>query len=312
MRGAWLARLLLAALLGVGFDLVGGRLPAGYDDIDRLALVVGCVALSAALLDLMQRERARDIIGLLALAGLGAMAAGLVIFPRSALNALPLSLLTDMLGAPTALALWALLSWLALLRGRSSVALLVLALAGGALWGLAESWQPATSAVLFLRRPLPTLLVAPALVGAVIWLVQRYGRGVTPDALPLSRRGWALVGALLLALLGLRVAQGLVDVFALVIVGGLMAFTWWIARLYRLRAVTLAERTLPFGGLRPSLLWALVAYVAAGLAGSLLPREEADTILSAVMLAFGLTWLPALSLVIGFRALSRQIRAQQL
>ena len=67
--------------------------------------------------------------------------------------------------------------------------------------------------------------------------------------------------------------------------------------------------------LRPLLLLALVL-VAGGVVGYMLPRgtltNDPLALISAGFTAFGLIWLPAVSMVLGARALSRQARAMRL
>ena len=322
MRNAlapWLARLLLAALLALAFDVILWPQTPGRDALDLLAAVVGYVVLAAALLDLIQRERVRNVIGLLALAGLAAFAAGLLIHPRVALENAPLTILSRMLGAPTAAALFALMTWLALARGRLTFGLLLISALAGVTWGLYGRWLPSVVDPTAPETPLPTLLVAAAVALALITLFARLLRRptATPDTLRLSPSGWAAVALALGGLLLLRLAQGLIDELSLVIVVSLMVFTALILHLYRRpRDVSLLDRALPPGPLQPALLLAAAVFVAAGVVSYNLPRASGDAdplgLLGTLLLAFGVVWLPALSLVVGGRALIRQMRAQPL
>ncbi len=314
-----MARLLLAALLALAFEVVLWPQTPTRDAIDLAAALFGYLALAAALLDLIQRERVHNLIGLMALAGLAALAAGLLIHPRVALENAPLTIITRMLGAPTAAALAALLVWLALARGRLTLTLFVVALLAGATWGLYGRWFPSVLDPAAPETPLGTLLLATSVVLAVVALLAAGLRRAapTPDALRLSAAGWTAVTLVLGGLLVLRLAQGLLDPLSLTIVAALMAFTGLILRLYRRkRDVTLIERALPPGPLHPTLLLAAAVFVAAGIATYGLPRLEGDAdplgLLGTLLIAFGVAWLPALSLVVGGRALIRQMRAQQL
>lgn len=315
----WAVRLLLAVLLALAFEIIlWPQIPA-RDTLDMAAAGLGYVVLAAALPDLIQRARVRNVIGLLALAGLTAFAAALLAHPRVALENTPLTLLSRMLGAPTAAVLAALLAWLALVRGRLSPALLVVSALAGAVWGLYGHWFPTVVTPAGVETPLPTLLIAAAgvlaLVGLFAVLLRR--QALLPDALCLSRQGWGVVVLALGGLLALRLAQGLIDALSFGIVAALAVFTALILWLYRRpRDASLLDRALPPGPLRPALLLAGVVFVAAGVATYSLPRAPGDAdplgVLGTLLLAFGVAWLPALSLVVGGRALIRQLRAQPL
>lgn len=343
VRAAWTARLLLAALLAFSLEVVLWPQTPGRGALDRLLAGGVYVTLAAALLDLLARERVHDINGLLALAGMAALVSGLLVQPAISLQDSPLTIVTRMLGAPTAACLLALALWMALLRGRLTGWLIPAALLAGGTWGLYGRWFPSVVTPSADETALATLVVA-AVVGFVVVGVVRVALrdGIAPSkdtltedrhgiAVPLHEHaaltepadfrlplmGWAVVVLVLGGVLMLRLAQGAVDGLSLAIVLVLLVFTGVILRLYRRKgAVTLLERTLPPGRLHPALLLAPVVFVAAGLVTYSLPRLDGDAdplgLLGTLLVAFGVAWLPALSLVIGIRALSRQMRAQQL
>jgi hypothetical protein len=342
----WAARLSLAAMLAFALEIVLWPQTPQRDMVDIVAALVGYGALAAALLDGIQRERVRNLIGLLGLAGITALLAGLLIHTPTALADTPLTILSRMLGAPTAVVLMALLSWLALLRGRLTSGLLVSALLAGGIWGFYGRWFPSVIMPDAGETPLGTLMVV-ALVGlgvvVTLHVVLRQpltpnpsptqaGRGepeitgkernrvlavVDADRLRLSLTGWLVVAAVLGGLFVLRLSQNAIDSLSLVIVAALIVFVSVILRLYRRpKDMTLLEQALPPGHLRPSLLLVAIGFLAAGVFTYSLPRLEGDAdplgILGTLLLAFGVAWVPALSLIIGGRALMRQMRAEQL
>ena len=319
MRGVWMARLLLAALLAFSLEVVLWPQTPGRAAADLALAMVSYMALAAALADGMLRLRVRDVNGLLALAGLAAFASGLLIHPQVALDNAPYTILTRMLGAPTLACLLALVSWLALLRGRLTGGLLLAAALSGAVFGLYGRWFPSVVDASTGETPLDALLVVAGVALALIALARAaMPRSIsTADQLRLSRAGWIAVALVASGLLALRLAQGVVDGLSLAIVAALFAFTALVSRLYgRKRDVTLLARALPVGRARPTLALAGVAFFALTLVTYALPRADSDAdplgLLGSLLIAFGVAWLPALSLVIGARALSRQVPAPQL
>lgn len=313
------ARLLLAVLLAFGGETLLWPHAPGRGPLDWLAAAVGYLTLGVMLPDLMQRYRVRDAIGLLALAGLTALATGVLLYPQSALADVPLTLISRVLGAQTAAALAMLVLWLTLLRGRLNAGFFILALVAGIAWGLLGRWFPQALDPAAGETPLG-LVLAAGVVGitliALTWTVVARSAPHADDLL-LSRRGWALALLILAALLGLRAAQGWLDVTALAITATLGAFMWLILRLYRrMRIPGLLQAALPPRPVNPRFLALAVIFLLAGVFGWLLPRPAGDAdplgILGALLIAFGAAWLPSLSLVVGGRALIREIRAQQL
>jgi len=313
------ARLLLAMLLAFGSEIILWPHTPGRDLFDWAASAVGYLALAAILPDLMRRFRVRDVIGLLALAGLAGLVTGVLAHPRTALAEMPLTLISRVLGAQTAVALAMLGLWLALLRGRTALWLFVAAPLGGFVWGLFGRWFPITFDPAAGETPLALLLVAGGVGLAAIALVGRAtgGQPLQPDDFLLPGQMGAGAIAALLALGLLRAAQGQSDPFALAAAVLLAAFLLLILRLYRrTRAPGLLAVALPPRGPDRRFLVPAVVFLLAGVIAYLLPRAgtSADplAVLGALQVAFGVVWLPALSLITGGQMLIREIRAQQL
>jgi hypothetical protein len=312
--------LLLAALLLFGGEVLLWPNPVGRPLLEWLLVLVGYVAMAASLLDFASRYRVRTLFGLLALAGLFGLCASLLINPSVALQDVPRTLVTRVLGAQVLAGLLMLALFFTLLRGRiTAVALVVSALAGLA-WGIWGRWFPAAVSAGMGETPLLTMLVyALVVIGVIVlmcWAVS-HGRALSSDVFQLSLRGWTVVGAALAGLLIWRVAQGVIDSLSLTVIATLMVFTWAILWFQRSkRGVSLLEGALPPAPLKPGMLITVVMFLAAGVIGYGLPRGIGENdplaLLGALYTAFGVVWLPTVSLVIGGRAFIRQVRTQQL
>ncbi len=305
-------RLLLAGLL-CSLSVIGfwTPIPAPTDVI----AIVGYLALSALLLDLAARFRARDLFALLTLAGLYGLLAALFIHPHTALTDIPRTLFTRALGGHTLMGLIALVLFFGV---RASPLTLISAGIIGAAWGIWAKWSPVAVWNATEPTPLPTLLIALFVGLFVIGSLSALARrnmvgGLLPDAFKLPAVGWLLVAVTATGLLFFQAAQGRVDGVTAVVVLVLASFCaaiLWFQK--RVKGGTLLDSVQP---LPPSTLIRLGAVFALGaLIGWLLPRTDPDgvAILVSLFAAYGLIWLPAVSLVLGARAFGRQARALKL
>ncbi len=314
--------LLLAALLAFCSEIVLWTNPPERGLFDWLLLALGYLALSALLLEIGARFRLRDAYGLLMLAGCYGMLNGLLLNPQSALVDVPRTLISRAMGAHAFAGLLALGLFLGLLHGgargrRIRLISLVLALLIGVGWGVWARWSPATfsggsesaAPSLALYTGIGFALVALALVAA--------GRAPAGAAFRLGTRGWAYTLLVLFGLLALRLLRGEIDALSLSVILILCAFSLMILWFQqRKKGTTLLDgvgETAPDG--KPLLLIAAV-FALGGAVGYTLPRGEATSdplaLIGALFTAYGLIWLPAVSLVLGARAFSRQARAMRL
>lgn len=309
-------RLLFAALLLFGSDILLWTNPPAYSPLEWLLRIIGHVALGAALLDVALRFRVRHLFGLLALAGMYGLCASLLLHPAQALADLPASLFARVLGAQTFAALLVLLLFLRLTNRGGRLTLVIGAALAGVGWGVWARWSP--SVILggqVGETPLIALLVAAVssavIIAALLLLVRA---GVTVRRL--ARLETGLVAAVVVGLLGLRLVQGLLDGLALTVGLVLLVYCGFILGYLR------SKRAVPLfvlEGNRPDvrlfLLLALV-FAAAGIGGYHLPRGEAESdpvaLIGLLFTTFGLVWLPTVSLVLGGRALLRQVGAEKL
>ena len=258
-----LAQVAGLAALSLGLSAPGADLP-------RAVLIH--LALAALLLLLAARFRARDVYGLLALAGLFGLGVGL-------LDPAPLSaehFIAKAMGAGTLRALLAL-AWALLIRaGPGSLAL---ALAAGLLWGGGAA---------------PDALALGLFAGGalLLWI----GRGGGESGLRWGLLGPALIAALLAVALALETtshdARWWIVAAAL---GGYCLLILWFER--RGRGPALLDA--PPASIPLAVAFAVGWLVAAPLGDPL------GFIRPALLIAFGLAWLPLISLLLGMRALGR-------
>ncbi len=322
IRHSWSIRLLLAALLGFASEVLLWTSPTTRPIFDWGLLALGYLALSSLLLELAARFRLRDVFGLLALAGIYGMLNGLILNPDSALIDVPRTLITRAMGAHAATGLIALALFLLLTRGglrsrMTAIAALGLTLIVGVGWGAWARWSPVEFAGLDASTPESLALVACISMALIALTLAAARRVSAPVDLRLDARGWAFTLIVLIGLLVIHLAQGAIDPLSLAIIVTLTIFSIMICWFQqRKKGMTLLD---PVGSEPPSwapVLLLIIVFAAAGVVGFSLPRGELSrdplALIGALFTAYGLIWLPAVSIVLGARAFSRQARAMRL
>lgn len=318
---AWLLRLLLASLLLFGSEILLWLDPPGRAPLDWALLIAGGVALSALLLDLLARFHVRDGFGLLALAGIYGLLNGLLLNPQTALADVPRTILSRALGAQVIAGLLMLTLFLALTfqpptRRRWLGTLLIAALVGG-IWGVWGRGSPVLFGAAVTETPLEVLLVTAALGAGLIlvltllasFTVRRLGAKAIDFRL--SPLGWTGTLAALLTLLVVHLLQGEIDSLSLVVIPTLILFCLtilWFAR--RKKAASLLDA--PPTPAPLILLTMIAALLLAAVPAYAQGAGDPAALIGAAFTAFGLVWLPALSLALGGRAFMRQARALRL
>lgn len=320
---------LLAVLLLFGSEVLAWTNPPQRPLLEWLLLLPGYLALSAVLLDLIVRYRIRDLFGGLLLAGIYSLLAALALNPAAMLNDLPRTLFTRVMGAHALLAAEMIGLFLLLTGGGGSRRNLLIGCAVvGLAWGIwAKNW-PITEG--FGAVSLPTMLAFGS-GGIVLIILLLYGMlprmGTAPtsefgeplDALRLTPRGWTIVIFVLSALITIRWRSGEIAVAGLVICPLLLVLCWGIIWFRgRKRGETLLDDRLPP---RPlpllDLLLAVLIFMGIGIVGYNLPDIKMGTITPQTLIglgftAYGLAWLPTVSLVLGVQGYLRQLATRKL
>ncbi len=312
---------LLAALLAFGSEILVWQNPLGRAPLDWLPLAVGYLALAALALDFIARYRIRDLFGLLTLSGLISLTGALCLHPDTAFADLPRTLATRVMGAHALLAAEMLGLFLVLtgggerLRGRLWWGCVVVGLAWGvwaAPWSAEEGYAPVT---------LPTLLLwgAGGVVLLAVLLRWATHSRVTLDDLRLPRLGLLAAVAVLGALLAAHILRGALANEPLFFTALLWTLCWAILW-YRGRE---KGDTLLDGRLPPQpppaglLIRAGALFFGVAIFGYNLPAFDVGGVtpfrfIGLGFTAYGLAWLPGVSLVLGVGGYLRQISAQKL
>ncbi|MEZ4668073.1 MAG: hypothetical protein R3E39_09165 [Anaerolineae bacterium] len=326
---ASVSRLLLALLLLIGSEVLAWNNPTGRPVVEWVLLLPGYLALSALLLDFMVRYRVRDLFGALILTGIYSLSAALVLNPSATLNDLPRTLMTRVMGAHALLAAEMLGFFLVLTRGqtRSRRYLLIGAIIVGLAWGIwVKNWPPDEG---FGAVDLPVMLAYCAGSLALIALLL-YGLTARPlpaladesapmpqDALRLGRQEWLMVAVILVASAGLRLVRGEIPPGGL-FVAGLLVLCWAILWFRgRKKGATLLDGCFPPQPIAFSRFLLIASlFLALAVFGYNLPAIQVGTITPYTFIglgftAYGLAWLPTVSLVLGIQGYLRQLATQQ-
>lgn len=312
IQSAWLQRLWLAGLFFFGSEIVLWT-DTQREWVEWLLIAGGYLALSALTLEAAAFFRARSIFEALALAGMVGLANGLLLNPTTALVDVPRTLVTRAMGGHALMAL-AMIGAFTLITGarRTSAGLSALGLGAaglGLFWGLWARWSPTELAA----QPETPLSIMLGLGGLTLLILTALARWLPNTAIPrLSRLDWTLCLGILLALLIIRLLSDQLDSFALIAVPLLIVYC--LAVLY-FRQRKKPGSFMDTGSSAPAWIGfglAAAVFLGAGALGYHLPRLIAwgDLLASVavVFTAYGLIWLPCMSLVLGAQAFSRQAR----
>lgn len=326
----WLARLLLAACLMLGSEILLWNNPLNRPASEWILLIFGYVGLAAFLLDIMVRHKVRDLMGLMTVSGVYGLLNALLLNPSETLFDVPRTLVTRATGAHTLLGLEMLVLFLALTGGggkRRGARRLRWTLIGGAAvvglaWGAWVRWSPEQTDITYALTPYPTMLlvgVVGVLIVAVLTLINfRGSAALSPQHLLLTLREGALVGLTLTLIAFLRLIQNAyvsgVALFLVSILLALCAAIIWFRRNTR-HPMLLTDH---FPMRPPPWIWLILAaavlFWTAVFAYNVprigTPSFDQGVFVAAGFALYGLAWLPTVSLILGARAYIRQVQAK--
>ncbi len=321
----WSLRCLLAACLLFGSEILLWTNPPGRTIADWLLLVPGYIALAALLLDLILRYRIRDLIGTMLLSGVYGLLASLLLNPQTTLIDLALTLVTRVMGGHALLGLEMIGLFLALTGGTHRARYLLLAGSGvvGLAWGMWVRWFPVLDERPYGEASLATMLAYGAAGVIVIALARtiavRQAAQLSPEQVRISRREWSVLLILLLALFIVRVAQGALDTASLIAIPALVALCVVILWFRKSdKPGTLLDQRIP---LRPlPLAWLFIAaaflffmgILAYNLPFIVIANVNQLTFIILGFTAYGMGWLPLVSMILGVRAAGRLTRERRL
>lgn len=316
----WRLRLLLALLLFFGSEILLWTDPLARQMIEWLPLAVGYLALASLLLDLAARFRVRNIFGLLALVGIYGLLNGLLLNPETTLTDMPRTLFTRVLGGHTFAGLLMIILFLRLVTP-AKTRLLVFAAAGAAAgfaWGTWARWSPTLLRPDAAEAPLAGMIaVTVGLAAAMVVLLLARRRDDTPVSARLQPLEWLGVVVVLLVLLLARGLNNQIDSLSLALIGTLVGFClvlmWFLKRE---KGAALLDGI----GTTPPPMAALLAlglgFSGLALVGYGLPRgdgaQDPVFVITVLLTAFGIAWLPGVSLALGAQVVARQVRAGKL
>lgn len=326
--------LLLALLLMFGSEILVWTNPVGRPIWEWLLLIPGYLALSAVLLDFIVRYRIRDIFGALLLTGIYSLSAALILNPSSTLNDLPRTLVTRVMGGHALIAAEMIGLYLVLTGGggQSRRNLWIGCVIVGMAWGIWVKNWPLDEG--FGAVSLPVMLAFG--VGGIALIVV-YLYGVLPrisvlttaitnsepndplSILLLNRRGWLIMAAVLGVLLAVRLLQGQLSNIGLLLCPVLLVLCWGILWFRgRKRGDTLLDGRVPVRPLGLSnFLVAAVLFLGVAILAYNLPDVKFGTLTPFTLIglgftAYGLAWLPTVSLVLGVQGYLRQLATRRM
>lgn len=321
----WGVRLWLGALLLFGASILVWFNAITQTPLDWLLQALTCVLLAVLVLDLAVRYRVRDIYDTMALIAIYALLAGLLLFPATAYDDFPRTLLTRVLGAQglVGLEMLGLLLAMCCLNNPRMRRLLLPAVAwNGFYWGVWLRWLPV------FNREVPPFSLSQALtlaavVFAVVWLIGLVGRHAARSVQPLDFRlslvGFLLLVAALVIVLILQALQGHLSAGPLLASALLIIVAWAILWFRRTDTEPMLFEAF-FPAQPPALLWwgAIVGvFMLAFLFAYALPLVGNERINQLWLMevgygAVGALWFPIPAIVLAFRGIDRQMRTSTL
>ncbi|MCU0474829.1 MAG: hypothetical protein MUC99_01715 [Anaerolineae bacterium] len=315
-------RALLAVLLGFGAE---GLLWAGSsqrDGYEAALAVAGYLALAMLSLDLMTRWRVRDLYGLAAVGGMVALTYSALFNPSVTLREMPLSVLTDVLGGQALIAMAMLLLFCmvaGVARRWAWLAVPVSALIGAA-WGVWLRWSPELGGWAALPTTRETVLwlgggFAVAVLGLAV--LTRLSAPIARPHLELGAYEWLFVGGVVIIALYRQFDQRTIDSPTYLALSGLalvcLAMLWYRKDSYFAWVTTPWQPRPAWLPLLASLaVLVLAAYDSYAQPQAIVAGLPMFQFIRLMFSIVALLWLPGVVLLIGLRAVIRDIQAKPL
>lgn len=311
-QSTWRLRLAFALLLVFGSELFL------WTAIQRpvwhwLPVMIGYVAIATLLLDIMVRFRVKDLFGGLLLAGVYGLLASTLINPQSTLEGIPLTLLSRVMGLQTLAGALAL-RLLTLSPQANTRNHLIAAAFFGLVWGIWLRGYPP-----FDNLPDASLMLALITLSGffAVWtILTMRPLHIEADSLRLSNIGLLSVVGSMALLLAWQMIRGAVsrDALAYLITVAVFALVvlWFQStpqpqHLFSNRKHIAAWRMYGLMLLIFGIIGLGVFFITSPDQG----RAQVELLILGVS-AFGLAWLPGVSLVLGVRAYRSQVRTGRL
>ncbi|MBZ0276850.1 MAG: hypothetical protein K8I60_11935 [Anaerolineae bacterium] len=315
-------RLLLAALLLFGSEILVWTNPPGRSLLDWLLLAVGYGLLAVITLDLLVRYQVHDLFGAMVVMGVYSLLAGITVNPEAAFSDLPRTFITRVMGMHSFMGL-EMLGLLLLLSGgeRTRRGWVVGSIVVGLAWGIWVRWFPVLNEPDYGAVDFPVMLLAGAVSVALVLaaLFTARSASVAPARVQLSPRGWLLVIGGLLGLGIIHAAQHGIRWEALFLTSLLLVGCYvilWFRQ--RQRPTILLDYCVP---VQPppagQLVTMLILFtVVAGIGYSIplidIQGVNQQTIIALGFTAYGLAWLPTVALVLGARTYIHQVQTRRM
>jgi hypothetical protein len=310
----WALRLTLGVMLLTISELVMWQNPTARSPIEWPILLVLYVALASILMDLVVRFQVNSPATLLLVSGICGLVSASII-NHSAFASLPYSLIVQGFALQTGAALYSLLLYVSVMRGRQLEPIHIAAAAAlGVLWGIWVHWYPLRTAGNWgpVSIETATLYIVPALVILGLLLIGVVPRFQFFREKQLELLWWEaiVVGLPLFVALVVGMLQDLIPFPWLLVIVGIGAYMVWALSQSRrgYEPSILAEATFAAPNAITYIVLGVAFLVAGTLSYSLVTDAESPIGVAAYVLVLvaGFLWLPGASGLVFLEVLRRQ------
>jgi hypothetical protein len=315
-------RLALAVVWAIGSEVLLWSYPPDRTVLDWIFHLIGYGVLAYALTDLAVRWRVRDLYGVAPLGGLAALLYALAVDPQFTLADIPRTLVTRAMGSHALLFMGMLLLWLVMLRVVPLQRLLVpLAALIGLCWGTWVRYAPTLTDLPGPTLSDPTLflvigIAAVGLIGVVAVIGSRLP-AASGESLLLQPVEAGVVAFAAIALIYRQLDLGAIDLESRGLVVGLvglcLAMLWFRKDTSYGYLVGSIQVNPPWGTWFAGMLVFLIC-ASAAFSAPIIGDDSFNQVaaVAALFTLFGATWLPGVSVILGLRAVLREVSSTAL